>query len=80
MAHLEFFFDLSSPWTRLAFHNVQPILRETGATVAWRPILVGGVFNAVNQTVYVAREHPDHPKYRQNDRWLAEWAGWPAWR
>ena len=56
MAHLEFFFDLSSPWTRLAFQNIQPILAETGASAAWRPFLVGGVFNAVNPSVYEARK------------------------
>jgi 2-hydroxychromene-2-carboxylate isomerase len=55
VARLEFFFDCSSPWTYLAFHRIQPILVETGAEVAWRPILVGGVFNAVNQDVYQQR-------------------------
>ena len=55
MARLEFFFDCSSPWTYLAFHRVQPIVRETGAEVVWRPILVGGVFNAINRDVYAQR-------------------------
>ncbi|MBL8554308.1 MAG: 2-hydroxychromene-2-carboxylate isomerase [Phenylobacterium sp.] len=74
MAHLEFFFDLSSPWTRLAFHNVQPILRETGATVTWKPFLVGGVFNAVNPAVYAGRENPDSPRMRHTWAWLKDWA------
>jgi 2-hydroxychromene-2-carboxylate isomerase len=74
MAHLEFFFDLSSPWTRLAFHNVQPILAETGATVTWRPFLVGGVFNAVNPSVYEGRANPDSPKLRHTGKWLMAWA------
>ena len=52
---LEFFFDCSSPWTYLAFHRVHDVLRETGAEVAWRPILVGGVFNAVNRGLYEQR-------------------------
>ena len=55
MARLEFFFDCSSPWTYLAFHRIQDVIRETGADVVWRPILVGGVFNAVNQDVYTER-------------------------
>jgi 2-hydroxychromene-2-carboxylate isomerase len=38
------------PWTYLAFHAVQPLAAELGAEIAWKPILVGGVFNAVNQT------------------------------
>lgn len=74
MAHLEFFFDLSSPWTRLAFHNVQAILHETNATVTWKPFLVGGVFNAVNDSVYAGRANPDAPKNRHTGRWLKDWA------
>ena len=30
---IEFFFDCSSPWTWLAFHNLQPIARELGVEV-----------------------------------------------
>ena len=48
MRNVEFFFDLSSPWTYLAFVNLQPVLQRTGATAVYRPVLVGGVFNAVN--------------------------------
>ena len=46
---LDFYFDCSSPWTYLAFHAVQPLAAELGAEIAWKPILVGGVFNTVNQ-------------------------------
>jgi 2-hydroxychromene-2-carboxylate isomerase len=74
MADVEFFFDLSSPWTRLAFHNIQPIVREAGATITWRPFLVGGVFNAVNQSVYAGRADPDSPKNRNTFKWLKDWA------
>lgn len=74
MANLEFFYDLSSPWTYLAFSNVQPVLQDTGASVTWRPFLVGGVFNAVNPGVYAARAEPMDPKVVHNFRWLHEWA------
>lgn len=74
MAKVEFFYDLSSPWTRLAFHNIQPIIAETGAQILWRPFLVGGVFNAVNDSVYSGRADPDHPKIRNAFVWLREWA------
>ena len=74
MAHVEFFYDLSSPWTYLAFNNIQPILAETCANVRWRPFLVGGVFNAVNPGVYQARAEPMEPKIVHNYRWLHEWA------
>lgn len=70
---VEFFFDLSSPWTRLAFRNIQPILAETGATITWRPFLVGGVFNAVNPSVYQGRES-NSPRMAKSFEWLKEWA------
>lgn len=73
-ATIEFFFDLSSPWTRLAFHNIQPIAADAGAEIIWRPFLVGGVFNAVNQSVYAARENPDNIKFVHSFRVLKDWA------
>ena len=74
MASIEFFFDVSSPWTYLAFHNVQPLAREAGAEIVWRPILVGGVFNAVNPSVYQARETPVPAKQAYQAKDLADWA------
>ena len=74
MPKLEFFYDLSSPWTRLAFANIQPIVAETGATVIWRPMLVGGVFNAVNKSVYAMREDGANPKFRLTWKWLKDWS------
>ena len=73
-ARVEFFFDLSSPWTRLAFRNLQPLLAEAGTSAVWRPFLVGGVFNAVNPAVYAGRADADSPKMRHAWRWLREWA------
>jgi 2-hydroxychromene-2-carboxylate isomerase len=55
---IEFFYDVSSPWTYLAFVNVQKLAQEEGAEIVWRPFLVGGVFNTVNPTMYRMRENP----------------------
>jgi 2-hydroxychromene-2-carboxylate isomerase len=74
VAKLTFFYDLSSPWTYLAFNNIQSIIEETQARVVWRPFLVGGVFNAVNQGVYAARSNPTDPKVIHTFTWLHEWA------
>ncbi|SLN56734.1 2-hydroxychromene-2-carboxylate isomerase [Oceanibacterium hippocampi] len=60
----EFFFDCSSPWTYLAFANVQPMAKELGISIDWKPILIGGVFNAVNQAVYEGREKTPSAKAR----------------
>lgn len=73
---VEFFFDLSSPWTCLAFHNIQPIIEDSKAHIIWRPFLVGGVFNAVNQSVYAGREDPSSPKMRFFLKSLRDWAAW----
>lgn len=76
MAKVEFFFDLSSPWTALAFNNIRSVIAETGAEIIWRPILVGGVFNAVNQAVYAAREQSDNRKLKHSWKILKDWAAW----
>ena len=71
---IEFFFDCSSPWTYLAFHNVQPLAAELGEEIRWRPILVGGIFNTVNPSVYASREKPVPLKAAYQRKDLADWA------
>lgn len=74
IAATEVFFDLSSPWTCIAFHNFRKWADANGAPATWRPFLVGGVFNAVNDSVYAGRQNPDNPKFRLSFVWLKEWA------
>ena len=71
---LEFFFDCSSPWTYFAFRGVQALAAESGAALVWTPILVGGVFNAVNPTVYASRAQPVAAKDAYMRKDLADWA------
>jgi len=70
---LDFYFDCSSPWTYLAFHNVQPLARELDVQIRWKPVLVGGIFNAINPTVYQMRENPVPAKWAYNSKDLADW-------
>ncbi len=84
MPKLEFFFDCSSPWTYLAFTGIQPIAERFGVDIIWRPILVGGVFNAVNKEVYAHRANPNPLRWRYMEKDLRDWAdfyglqiGWP---
>jgi len=74
VAKLEFFFDCSSPWTYLAFTRVQDVIARTKAEVVWCPILVGGVFNAVNKDVYERRANPDPRKASYSGKDLQDWA------
>ncbi len=71
---VEFFYDLSSPWTYLAFTNLWPLLERTGEAAVLRPILVGGVFNAVNQAVYAVREANDNRRLKHSWKVLNDWA------
>src|SRR5665213_1667005 len=73
-AVIEFFFDCSSPWTYLAFTNIQPMAAELGAEIVWRPILVGGIFNTINPSVYQSREAPVPAKARYSGKDLQDWA------
>ena len=43
---IEFFFDFGSPTSYLAYTQLPRIAAETGATLLWRPMLLGGVFKA----------------------------------
>jgi 2-hydroxychromene-2-carboxylate isomerase len=74
MNKIEFFYDLSSPWTYLAFYNLDGVVTRTGANVVLRPILVGGVFNAVNPAVYAAREQADNRRLQHSWKVLNDWA------
>src|SRR5690606_10367482 len=74
MKRIEFFYDVSSPWTYLAFTNIQPLAREEGAEIEWRPFLVGGVFNSVNPSVYQQRETPVPAKAAYMLKDLQDWA------
>ena len=61
---IDFYFDVSSPWTYLAFRNIQPMASELNVAINWRPVLVGGIFNTVNQRMYASREDSNSPRNR----------------
>ena len=71
---IETYFDCSSPWTYLGFHNLIPLAERLGVEIDWKPILVGGVFNAVNPSVYEARKAPVKAKARYHGKDLQDWA------
>jgi len=71
---LEFFYDCSSPWTYLAFTRIEEIARRHAANLIWKPILVGGIFNSVNPSVYETRQRPVKAKARYYGKDLQDWA------
>ncbi len=71
---IDFYFDCSSPWTYLAFHNIQPLAAELDEPISWRPILVGGIFNSINPSVYANRDNPVPAKQAYFYKDIQDWA------
>ncbi len=71
---LEFFYDCSSPWTYLAFSKIEEVAARHDAELIWRPILVGGLFNTVNPSVYEGRAKPVPVKAKYYVKDLRDWA------
>jgi 2-hydroxychromene-2-carboxylate isomerase len=46
MAKIEFFFDIGSPYTYLAFHRLPKLASDADVNIRLRPFLLGGVFKA----------------------------------
>ena len=74
MKTIDLYFDVSSPWTYLGYSRLHPLAARQGAEIVYHPILVGGVFNAVNQEVYEARANPHPVKKPYYDKDLKDWA------
>ena len=74
MPTIEFFYDVGSPWTYLAFHKIEDVASSRGAELVWKPILVGGVFNAVNEALYEQRANATARKAGYMKKDLADWA------
>ena len=72
--YIEFYFDCSSPWTYLAFSEVLSLSQRQSLEIVWKPILVGGVFNAVNQDVYEFRKRPNLLKLNYSNEDLQLWS------
>ena len=45
-AQVEYFFDFGSPTSYLAWTQLPRVAAGAGATIVWRPMLLGGVFKA----------------------------------
>ena len=66
----EFFFDFGSPTAYLAWTQLPGIAAQTGATLVYRPMLLGGVFKATGNASPVSV--PAKGKWMGQD--IARWA------
>jgi 2-hydroxychromene-2-carboxylate isomerase len=70
MKQVEFFFDVGSPYSYLAYHQLPKIANARNAGVVWRPMLLGGIFQATGNSSPMAV--PLKAKYSMID--LERWA------
>ncbi len=73
---VDFYFDVVSPYSYLAFGRVERICREAGAELVLRPMLLGAVHNAVGITAPIEVRSKASYQLRDIQRW-AEYYGLP---
>ena len=71
---VEYFLDCSSPWTYLSFKGIQELSKRKSFEIIWKPILVGGIFNTINPSVYESRQNPIKEKLVYSQKDLDDWS------
>jgi 2-hydroxychromene-2-carboxylate isomerase len=66
---IEFFWDAASPYTYLAATQIESLAARAGATVAWRPFLLGKVFEATGNRMPAAVPAKGKHLFRDVQRW-----------
>ena len=74
MKQIEYFLDCSSPWTYLSFRGILELEKKKEFKIVWKPILVGGIFNSINPSVYETRKNPVKEKMDYSQKDLQDWA------
>ncbi len=74
MKKIEYFLDCSSPWTYLSFRGILELRKKKEFEIIWKPILVGGIFNTTNPSVYESRKNPIKEKLDYSQKDMADWA------
>ena len=76
MHTLEIYWDFSSPFSYLGSTQAEKLAARTGATLVWRPMLLGGLFRSIGQAdAPIATFSPAKQRYVMEDmkRWAAYW-------
>jgi len=80
MAHtLEIYWDFSSPYAYLGSTQAKALAERTGATLVWRPMLLGGLFKSIGQEPVPLNTWSDAKRryYLQDMKQWAEFWGVP---
>lgn len=74
-ATLVVYHDFSSPFSYLGVTQAERLARETGATIEWRPFLLGALFRQIG-TPDVPLFHASKAKQQYLAKDLRDWATW----
>lgn len=75
-ATLSFYFDFSSPYAYLASTQVRALAARTGATLVYRPILLGALFKSIgtpNVPLFAMSTPKQSYMAHELDRWSKRW-------
>ena len=70
---VEYFFDVGSPTSYLAWTQLPKVAAETGAAIVWRPMLLGGVFKATGNASPVMVPAKGRWMNEDMQRWAARY-------
>jgi 2-hydroxychromene-2-carboxylate isomerase len=77
MSHtLEFYWDFSSPFAYLGSTQAEALAARTGATLVWRPMLLGAVFKAIGTAdapILTWSEAKRNYFFKDLGRWAEHW-------
>jgi 2-hydroxychromene-2-carboxylate isomerase len=79
-----FYFDYASPYSYLGATQIERVAREAGATLTFRPILLGGLFKAIGTPMVPLFEMTEtRRRYQGRDlmHWASHWSvpfRWPS--
>jgi len=76
MHTLEIYWDFSSPFAYLGSTQAEKLAERTGATLVWRPMLLGGLFKAIGQNdvpLFTWSEAKKRYTFEDMLRWAAFW-------
>jgi 2-hydroxychromene-2-carboxylate isomerase len=74
---LEIYWDFSSPFSYLGSTQAEALAARTGATLVWRPMLLGGVFKTIGQVeapLMTFSQAKQRYFYEDLQRWAAYWS------
>ena len=70
---VDFFYDFGSPTTYLAWTQLPRICAARGASINWKPFLLGGVFKAIGNASPVMIPAKAKFMFRDLERWARHW-------